>query len=77
MELDARVAAHVRESMGHWTEITDRDDGTAILRMQASDLEWPANWVLGHGGAVKVLEPSELVDRIKDEVRRVLQRYEA
>lgn len=76
VDMEARVAAHVRESMGHWTEITDHDDGSATLRMQVSDLEWPTNWVLGHGGAVKVLEPPELVARVRDEVRRILRRYE-
>lgn len=74
--MEARVAAHVRESMGHWIEIVDHEDGSATLRMQVSDLEWPTSWVLGHGSAVTVLEPSALVARVQEEVRKILARYE-
>jgi len=76
VHMEARVAAHVRESMGHWTEIVDHEDGSATLRMQVSDLEWPTSWVLGHGSAVTVLEPPALVTRVQEEARKILARYE-
>jgi predicted DNA-binding transcriptional regulator YafY len=73
--LDAQSAARVREQMGHWTEITDHVDGSATLRMQASDLDWAAGWILSQGGRAKALEPPELVTRVRKEAQLVVDQH--
>jgi predicted DNA-binding transcriptional regulator YafY len=73
--LDSIAAARAREQMGHWAEIMDHADGSATLRMQVSDLDWAAGWVLGHGGRAKALEPPELVARVRDEAERILAEH--
>jgi predicted DNA-binding transcriptional regulator YafY len=73
--LDEHAAARAREHMGHWTEITDHEDGSATLRMQVSDFDWATGWVLSHGGRVQVLEPPELVARVCAEAQRVVEHH--
>jgi predicted DNA-binding transcriptional regulator YafY len=75
VHFDSHVAPYVRERMGHWTDITDHEDGSVTLRMNVSDLDWAAGWVLTYGAAAKVLEPPELVDRVRTEAEQIAQRY--
>ncbi len=75
VHLDRQIAPYVRERMGHWTEITDHADGSATLKMQVSDFDWASGWILGHGGKVKVLEPPELIARVRSDAAHVLAEH--
>jgi predicted DNA-binding transcriptional regulator YafY len=75
VHLDASVAPEVREWHGHWMEITDHADGTITARFGVADLEWTVNWVLRHGSEAKVLEPPELIARVRAVAEGVLQQY--
>jgi predicted DNA-binding transcriptional regulator YafY len=75
VHFDARSAPYVRERMGHWTELLDHEDGSITLHMKVSDLDWATGWVLSHGAAAQALEPEELVTRIRDEARHILEHY--
>jgi predicted DNA-binding transcriptional regulator YafY len=75
VHLDASVAPEVREWHGHWMELTDHADGSAIARFGVAGLDWAAGWVLRQGAAAKVLEPPELVARVQVAAEGVLSRY--
>ena len=76
VRLVASVAPEVREWHGHWMKITDHTDGSITARFGVADLEWATNWVLRHGSAAKVLEPPELIARVRTVAEGVLQRYD-
>jgi predicted DNA-binding transcriptional regulator YafY len=75
VHLNARVAPFVREHSGHWLDLTDCEDGSIIVRMEVSDLDWATGWVLSYGGAATALEPPELVARVRAEAEAIVDRY--
>jgi predicted DNA-binding transcriptional regulator YafY len=75
VHLTAQVAPFVREHSGHWLDLTDREDGSVIVRMDVSDLDWATGWVLSYGGAATALEPPELVARVQAEAEAIVARY--
>ncbi len=77
VHLNAEVAPYVREHHGHWMSLTDHEDGSITARFGVSSLDWATGWVLGYGGAAKVLEPPELAERVCAEAARIIQRYES
>lgn len=75
VHLSAAAAPYVRERMEHWMDLRDHEDGSITVRMQVADLEWATSWVLSQGEAAEVLEPPELVDRVRREAKAILTRY--
>lgn len=75
VHFDSKAAPYMRENVGHWTELSDHEDGSVTVRMKVSDLDWAAGWVLGHGASATALEPPELVDRVCMEAQQILERY--
>jgi predicted DNA-binding transcriptional regulator YafY len=76
VHLEARVAQGVRESQGHWMEISDHDDGSITARFGADGLGWATGWVLSLGPAARVLEPPELIARVREAAEGALRQYE-
>jgi predicted DNA-binding transcriptional regulator YafY len=75
VRLKADVAEDVRESQGHWMDITDHDDGSITARFGTADLDWVIGWVLSFGSLAEVLEPAELVNRVRETAEDVVRRY--
>jgi predicted DNA-binding transcriptional regulator YafY len=75
VHLEAHVAQGVRESQGHWMEISDHDDGSITARFGADGLGWATGWVLSLGPAARVLEPEELIARVRQAAEGALRRY--
>jgi predicted DNA-binding transcriptional regulator YafY len=75
VHLSADAAPYVRERMGHWMDLEDHEDGSITVCMQVADLEWATGWVLSQGQAAEVLEPPELVERVRREAAAIASRY--
>jgi predicted DNA-binding transcriptional regulator YafY len=75
VHLDARAAQMVRERHGHWMDLQDHEDGSLTARFGAVSLNWSTGWVLSHGSAAVVVEPPELVERVRDAAQGALRRY--
>jgi len=73
--LESSIAPSVRERHGHWMEITDHADGSITARFGVAGLDWAAGWVLSCGPAARVLEPPELVARVRAAAEGIAQRY--
>jgi predicted DNA-binding transcriptional regulator YafY len=76
VDLEASAAPDVRERHSHWMEITDQADGSITVGFPVAGLDWATGWVLTHGPAAKVLEPPELVERVRTAAEQVVRRYE-
>ena len=75
VRLESSAAFQVRERHGHWMEITDHADGSVTARFGVASLDWATGWVLSHGAAARVLEPPELVTRVREAARGALRQY--
>ena len=73
----ASIAPHVRERMGHWTEIVDLEDGSINVIMQVANLDWATGWILSQGGEAVALGPPELVARVYSVAEEILAKYQS
>jgi predicted DNA-binding transcriptional regulator YafY len=73
---DAQTAPYIRERIWHSSQsITEHDDGSLTLHLKTAGLQDLKRWVLGYGKGAKVLEPTELIDLVKAEVKQIYQLY--
>jgi predicted DNA-binding transcriptional regulator YafY len=75
VHLAPTVAENVRETHGHWMQITDHADGSITACFGVVDLGWVSGWVLSYGAAARVSEPPELIDRVRAAAEGALRRY--
>ncbi len=74
---DPATAPYIRERRWHATqEIEEHGDGSLTLRLVVRGLNEMKRWVLFYGGGARVLEPPELVDLIKGELKQMQARYQ-
>ncbi|XYI01201.1 helix-turn-helix transcriptional regulator [Sorangium sp. So ce1128] len=76
IDFDERVTEFVRTRKVHPSqEITPLPSGGVRLTMHIGDMTELATWVLGFGETARVVEPPDLVDRVKRELTGALARY--
>jgi predicted DNA-binding transcriptional regulator YafY len=76
IQFDAFAAQLVAERQWHATQkLQPIKDGGLELRMELGNLEEVERWVLSWGAHARVLEPKELVERIRDAVTAVGRLY--
>jgi predicted DNA-binding transcriptional regulator YafY len=73
--MDAEIAPYIRENHGHWAELNNHEDGSVTVTFGTSGLDWVTGWVLSYGSHAYVLEPPELVSRIRDISQSITTRY--
>jgi predicted DNA-binding transcriptional regulator YafY len=74
---DARTAPYIRERRWHPTQqIEEHPDGDLTLRVVVRGLNEVKRWVLFYGKGAKVLEPPELVEMVKEELRSMNVLYQ-
>ena len=56
-------------------KIEQRDDGSVWVSFETTQLPEVKRWVLGQGKTVKVLNPPELIEQVREEVAAVLGMY--
>jgi predicted DNA-binding transcriptional regulator YafY len=78
VEVEARAAARVREQHGHWMQVSEGESaGTATVRFGTANPDWAVGWVLSLGPAARVLEPPEIVERVRVAAEGIARRYES
>jgi predicted DNA-binding transcriptional regulator YafY len=76
VDFDARVADLVRSRKVHTTQkIASLPDGSLRLSMVVGELTEVISWVLGFGETARVIEPPDLVERVKGELQQALANY--
>lgn len=77
IEFDAKVAELVRSRKVHATQkLTDLRGGRVRLTMTIGDLKELTSWVLGWGCMARVIEPTELATRVREELLGALAKYD-
>ena len=73
---DSVTAPFIRERRWHKSqEISERDDGSLVLKLKVSSLNDIKRWVLGYGKGAIVQNPPELVQMMKDEIKAIMMNY--
>lgn len=70
------MANYVNER--HWhkdQELIRQNDGSILLKFKSNQKEMVLSWVLGFGNAVTVLNPPELVEMMKKEIKGLVEKY--
>lgn len=78
IEFDARVAEFVTTRRIHKSQrLTALPSGGVRLEMEIGDLTELGTWILGFGETARVVEPLDLVERVKKELEGALAQYAA
>lgn len=76
IDFDARVAEFIRTRKVHPSqELVPLPGGGVRLTMAIGDLTEVTTWILGFGETAQVLEPPDLVERVRNELKGALARY--
>lgn len=76
LKFSPHAAGFIREKSWHKEQKTEElEDGSLILSFTSSQIETIEQWVMGWGSEVRVLEPLELIVRIKKTVRVLGEMY--
>lgn len=76
IDFDPRVAEFVRSRRVHPSQtLSPLPAGGVRLSMSIGDLTELGTWVLGFGDTARVVEPPELVERVRKELARALDQY--
>lgn len=74
---NAKIAPYIRERRWHPTQqIDEHSDGSLTLHFVARGLNEVKRWILFYGGGAKVLQPAELVEMVRQEIKAMQQLYE-
>lgn len=77
IQFSAQSARYVREKRWHESQkLQLLDDGGVVLSFMTSGLGEVKRWVLQYGNGATVLEPTDLRDEVREEIRSMLARYE-
>jgi predicted DNA-binding transcriptional regulator YafY len=77
VDFDAKAAEYVRMRKVHPTQkLSATANGGVRLTMTIGNLNPVTSWVLEWGGRARVVEPQELVDRVREELSEALSGYE-
>jgi predicted DNA-binding transcriptional regulator YafY len=76
IEFDAGVAEYIREREWHRTQqVTDRPDGSIVVRLHVSVDQPLKQWILGFGPAARVLAPDALAAEVFEAAEGMRARY--
>lgn len=77
VRLSPETAEMLREEDGGWIRFgAQDDDGWVVASFGTNGLEWATGWVLSHGPGAEVLEPAELVERVRRAVVGLARVYD-
>lgn len=76
IKFSKEIAPFIKERIWHENQIfSNNSDGSTILTILVNSLSEIKKMVMGFGKNAIVLEPTELIDMIKDELIMVLEKY--
>jgi predicted DNA-binding transcriptional regulator YafY len=76
IDFSAKVADYVKTRKVHPSqEIEDLADGSVRMSLDIGDMTELSSWILGFGETARVVEPPELVTRVKQELENALANY--
>ena len=75
VRFSASIAPRIRDDRAPWMNLAEHDDGSVTARFGVTTLNWVTGWVLSYGSTATVLEPPELVARVRQAAEGALKQY--
>lgn len=76
LEFSHNVNTLITERTWHDDQIVKQNkDGTVYLSFMSNQIQETLHWVLGFGSDVKVINPPDLVKKVKEETQNILKKY--
>ena len=73
---DSEINTYVLEREWHTNQTVEQNaDGSVLLKFKSNQKQQVLSWVLSFGEAVKVLNPPELIEKVKEEIKESLKKY--
>ncbi|WP_256729233.1 helix-turn-helix transcriptional regulator [Treponema parvum] len=73
---DKKIGTYILERSWHPTQqLRHNSDDTVYLSFETNQLQEALHWVMSFGSAVTVLNPAELIEAVKEEVRKTAELY--
>ena len=77
MLFDSEINTYVLEREWHTNQTVEQNaDGSVLLKFKSNQKQQVLSWVLSFGKAVKVLNPPELIEKVKEEIKKISKLYE-
>jgi len=76
MRFRPEAAFRARDEQGRWDMLVEHEDGSVEVTYSAPDLYWAARVAQSRGADVQVLEPPEVVDRIREQAQHLVNQYQ-
>ena len=74
---DSEINTYVLEREWHTNQTVEQNaDGSVLLKFKSNQKQQVLSWVLSFGKAVKVLNPPELIEKVKEEIKKISKLYE-
>jgi len=72
----AKINTYILERTWHVNqECHQNEDGSVYLSFMSNQLQETLHWVLNFGSAVKVINPPELAQKVKEEAKKIAEQY--
>jgi predicted DNA-binding transcriptional regulator YafY len=75
MRFAPQGASIALDNRAFWESMEQQPDGAVVVTFFTPDLDWAASTVLAFGPLATVLEPAELVSRVREWVQAILASY--
>ena len=73
LEISKEMAFRAYEELSN---ITVTDSGKLLCKIEVTDINWFLSYVLSYGSHMRVLEPLEIKERVKQEIEKMKHFYE-
>jgi predicted DNA-binding transcriptional regulator YafY len=74
--INSEIGTFALERQWHDTQtVEQREDGSVYVKFTTTQIPEVLRWVMGQGHTVKVMNPPELVEMVKNEMEKVMERY--
>ncbi|MBR2107727.1 MAG: WYL domain-containing protein, partial [Treponema sp.] len=73
---NSSVNTYILEREWHTNQTVEQNaDGSVLLKFKSNQKQQVLSWVLSFGNAVKVVNPPELVEKVKEEINKMIEKY--
>ena len=72
-----QINTYVLEREWHTNQtVEQKEDGSVLLKFKSNQKQQVLSWVLSFGNVVKVINPPELIEKVKEEIKNIAKMYE-
>lgn len=72
----SNINTYILEREWHTNQTVEQNaDGSVLLKFKSNQKQQVLSWVLSFGNSVKVVNPPELIEKVKEEINKMIEKY--